>query len=121
MQNITLDNITQAAINHGDRGKSHPRLHEIYASLVQHLHDFVRETNLTELELQQGRDFLNRASRYTQEVPTGEIHMLTDLLGISEMEIPISTPIPHSRSSLRSSNWKNTIEAIAALPAMEKE
>lgn len=85
MQNITLDTITEAVINHGDRGKSHPRLYEIYTSLVQHLHDFVREVNLTESELQQGRNFLNQASHHTQEIPTGEIHLLTDLLGISEL------------------------------------
>jgi len=85
MENITLDNITKAVVNHGDRGKSHPRMYEIYTSLIQHLHDFVREVNLTESELQQGRDFLNQASHYTQEIPAGEIHMLTDLLGISEL------------------------------------
>lgn len=82
---ITLDNITQAVINHADRNNSHPRLHEIYTSLVNHLHDFVREVNLTESELQQGRDFINQASHHTQEIPTGEIHMLTDLLGLSEL------------------------------------
>jgi catechol 1,2-dioxygenase/hydroxyquinol 1,2-dioxygenase len=49
------------------------------------LHDFVREVNLTEPELQQGRDFLNQASHHTQEIPTGEIHLLTDILGISEL------------------------------------
>jgi hydroxyquinol 1,2-dioxygenase len=85
VQNITLDTITEAVINHGDRGKSHPRLYEIYTSLVRHLHDFVREVNLTESELQQGRNFLNQASHYTQEIPTGEIHVLTDLVGISEL------------------------------------
>lgn len=85
MKNILLDNITQAVINHGDGGKAHPRLYEIYASLIKHLHAFVREVNLTEPELQMGRDFLNQASRYTQEIPNGEIHMLTDLLGISEL------------------------------------
>ncbi len=85
MQNITLDTITKAVINHGDCGKSHPRLYEIYTSLVQHLHDFVREVKLTESELQQGRNFLNQASHHTQEIPTGEIHLLTDLLGISEL------------------------------------
>jgi catechol 1,2-dioxygenase/hydroxyquinol 1,2-dioxygenase len=85
MQSITLDTITQAVINHGDRGKTHPRLHEIYASLVQHLHDFVREVKLTESELQQGRDFLNQAVHHTQQIPAGELHMLTDLLGISEL------------------------------------
>jgi hydroxyquinol 1,2-dioxygenase len=85
VQNITLDTITETVVNHGDRGKSHPRLYEIYTSLVRHLHDFVREVNLTESELQQGRNFLNQASHHTQEIPTGEIHMLTDLLGISEL------------------------------------
>jgi catechol 1,2-dioxygenase/hydroxyquinol 1,2-dioxygenase len=85
MENITLDTITQAVINHGDRGKSHPLLYEIYTSLVRHLHDFVREVKLTESELQQGRNFLNQASHHTQEIPTGEIHLLTDLLGISEL------------------------------------
>ncbi len=84
-EKITLDTLTQAVVNHGDRGKSHPRLYEIYTSLVQHLHDFVREVNLTESELQQGRNFLNQVSHHTQEIPTGEIHLLTDLLGISEL------------------------------------
>ena len=45
----------------------------------------MREVNLTESELQQGRNFINQASHYTQEIPTGEIHLLTDLLGISEL------------------------------------
>ncbi|MBD1874489.1 hydroxyquinol 1,2-dioxygenase [Nodosilinea sp. FACHB-131] len=85
MQSITLDTITEAVIDHGDRGKSNPRLYDIYTRLVPHLHDFVREVNLTESELQQGRNFLNQASHHTQEIPTGEIHLLTDLLGISEL------------------------------------
>lgn len=44
METITIDNITQAVIDHGDGGKTHPRLYEIYTSLVKHLHAFVRET-----------------------------------------------------------------------------
>jgi hydroxyquinol 1,2-dioxygenase len=85
MKNISLDNITQAVVNHGDQGKTHPRLHEIYASLVRHLHAFVREVNLTEEELQLGRDFLTRAGRPHQEMTNGEVHLMTDLLGISEL------------------------------------
>lgn len=85
MQKITSDNITQAVINHGDGGKAHPRLYEIYANLVTHLHAFVRKVDLTEQELQIGRDFLTRASHHVKEMPNGEIHMLTDLLGISEL------------------------------------
>ena len=85
MKTISLENITQAVVNHGDQGKTHPHLHEIYASLVRHLHAFVREVNLTEEELQLGRDFLTRVGRPHQEMPNGEVHMMTDLLGISEL------------------------------------
>nr|WP_322711287.1 dioxygenase [Nostoc sp. ChiSLP03a]MDZ8212491.1 dioxygenase [Nostoc sp. ChiSLP03a] len=85
MKAMTIDTITQAVIDHGDGGTTHPRLYEIYTSLVKHLHAFVREVNLTEPELQQGCDFINRASRHTQLIPDGEIQVLTDLLGISEL------------------------------------
>jgi hydroxyquinol 1,2-dioxygenase len=81
----SIDRITEEVINSGDRGATHPRLHEIYASLVRHLHDFVRDVKLTQAELMRGRDFINRASHHTQEIPDGEIHMLLDLLGISEL------------------------------------
>ncbi|MDM9382742.1 dioxygenase [Chlorogloeopsis sp. ULAP01] len=85
MNTITLDNITQAVINHGDGAKTHPRLYEIYKSLVTHLHTFVQEVNLTEQELQMGRDFFTRVARSSGDMPDGEIAMLTDLLGISEL------------------------------------
>ena len=40
MPAITLENITDAVINHGDKGKTNPRLHQIYSSLIKHLHAF---------------------------------------------------------------------------------
>jgi hydroxyquinol 1,2-dioxygenase len=64
MKNISLDNITQAVINHGDGGKTNPRLYEIYTSLVTHLHAFTKEVNLTEEELQIGRDFQSSQSSF---------------------------------------------------------
>lgn len=82
---ISIDRITEEVINAGDRGAANPRLHQIYASLVRHLHGFVRDVNLTQAELMRGRDFINQASHHTQEIPDGEIHMLLDLLGISEL------------------------------------
>ncbi|RUR80228.1 dioxygenase [Chlorogloeopsis fritschii PCC 9212] len=85
MNPITLDNITQTVINHGDEAKTNPRLYEIYTSLVTHLHTFVQEVNLTEQELQMGRDFFTRVARPSGDMPDGEITMLTDLLGISEL------------------------------------
>lgn len=85
MRNITLENITRAVIEHGDGGKSNPRLHEIYASLVRHLHAFVKETKLTDAELEASRQFLTRLAQPHQEMPNGEVHLMSDLLGVSEL------------------------------------
>lgn len=85
MKNISIDNITEAVIKHGDRGEMHPRLYQIYESLIKHLHDFVREVNLTEQELDIGRNFLSQVARPTTQMPDGEIAMLSDILGISSL------------------------------------
>jgi hydroxyquinol 1,2-dioxygenase len=85
MAGITLDNITDAVINHGDKGKSNPRLHQIYSSLVKHLHAFQREVNLSTDELEIGRQFLFKLAQPNQDFPMGEITLMTDCLGISEV------------------------------------
>ncbi|HTR01467.1 MAG TPA: dioxygenase [Candidatus Acidoferrum sp.] len=87
MPAITLDNITDAVINHGDKGKTNPRLHQIYSSLVKHLHAFQREVNLTTEELEIGRQFLFKLATPNQDFPMGEITLMTDCLGISETSI----------------------------------
>ncbi len=78
-------NITDLVVAHADRKAADPRLFRIYTGLVRHLHDFARELRLTEPELQAGRNFLNAAVRATDAIPAGELHMLTDLLGLSEL------------------------------------
>ena len=85
MAGITLENITDAVINHGDGGLTNPRLHEIYSSLVWHLHAFQREVNLTTEELEVGRQFLFKLAQPNQDFPMGEIHLMSDCLGISEL------------------------------------
>ena len=87
MSAINLDTITDAVINHGDKGKKNPRLHEIYSSLIKHLHAFQREVNLTTEELDIGREFLFKLSQPNQDFPMGEIQLMTDCLGISELSI----------------------------------
>ena len=84
MSAINLDNITDAVINHGDGGEKNPRLHEIYAGLIKHLHAFQREVNLTTEELEIGRQFLFKLAEPNQDFPNGEIHLMSDCLGISE-------------------------------------
>lgn len=85
MTAITLENITDAVINHGDKGESNPRLHEIYTSLIKHLHAFQREVNLTTEELEIGRQFLFKLAQPNQDFPMGEIHLMSDCLGLSEL------------------------------------
>src|SRR5690606_34954824 len=87
MPSITIENITDRVINHGDGGKTNPRLHEIYASLIRHLHAFQKEVNLTTEELEIGRQFLFRLAQPNQDFPMGEIHLMSDCLGISELSI----------------------------------
>jgi hydroxyquinol 1,2-dioxygenase len=87
MRNITLENITQAVIEHGDGGKTNPRLYECYTSLVKHLHAFVREVKLTEPELELVRDFLTQIGRPREGEPEGEALMFTDILGLSELVV----------------------------------
>ncbi len=87
MTGINLDNITDAVINHGDGGRTNPRLHEIYSSLVRHLHEFQKEVKLTTEELEIGRQFLFRLAQPNQDFPMGEIHLMSDCLGISELSV----------------------------------
>lgn len=87
MRNITLDNITQAVTEHGDGGKTSPRLYECYASLVRHLHAFAREVNLTVSELAQVSEFLTLMGRPQELMPDGEAMLLMDLLGMSELTV----------------------------------
>jgi Catechol dioxygenase N terminus len=77
-------------VRHADRQVADARLFQVYASAVRHLHDFVREVWLSEPELRAGRGFINAAVRATQAIPAGELHMLTDLLGVSELVEPMA-------------------------------
>jgi hypothetical protein len=100
MPAITLENITDAVINHGDKGKTNPRLHEIYSSLIKHLHAFQREVNLTTEELEIGRQFLFKLATPNQDFPMGEIHLMSDCLGISELSILLEDKPNHGTTEM---------------------
>jgi hydroxyquinol 1,2-dioxygenase len=99
MAGITLENITDAVINHGDKGKKNPRLHEIYASLVKHLHAFQREVNLTTEELEIGRQFIFKLAQPNQDFPMGEITLMTDCLGMSELSVLLADKKNHGHGT----------------------
>ena len=59
-----------------------PRLEEILASLVRHLHAFVKDVELTEREWEIAFDFLTRTGQTCSDVRQ-EFILLSDVLGVS--------------------------------------
>lgn len=92
MRNIDQHNITQAVIGRLTNCDN-PRLKEVFTSLVTHLHDFVRETRLTEEEWMQGIAFLTD----TGHMCTGqrqEFILLSDTLGVSMLTVALNQARP---------------------------
>jgi len=81
MRDFDENNITAAVI---DRYKNtpDPRLKKIMTSLVQHLHDFVRDVEPTEAEWAQAIDYLTRTGKLCTD-KRQEFILLSDTLGVS--------------------------------------
>jgi protocatechuate 3,4-dioxygenase beta subunit len=66
------------------RGTASPRLREVMAALVRHLHAFAREVRLTEEEFETGIDFLNRIGQATHDAHNEGI-LFSDAVGLSTL------------------------------------
>ncbi|ODU56693.1 MAG: hydroxyquinol 1,2-dioxygenase [Comamonadaceae bacterium SCN 68-20] len=92
MRNIDEHNITDAVIarfaNCAD-----PRLKQILGALVTHLHDFVRETKLTEDEWMQGIRFLTDTGQACS-AQRQEFILLSDTLGVSMLTVALNQARP---------------------------
>jgi catechol 1,2-dioxygenase len=66
------------------RGAASPRLREVMAALVRHLHAFAREVRLTEKEFETGIDFLNRIGQATHDAHNEGI-LFSDAVGLSTL------------------------------------
>ena len=83
MRNLNEDNITRAVLAmHAGAGDA--RLKAVMTSLVQHLHAFAREVDLTEDEWFAGIRFLTEAGRITDD-KRQEFILLSDTLGLSTL------------------------------------
>ena len=83
MRDVTRDNITDAFM--GYMGKdTNPRLREVMGSLVRHLHDFARDTNLTHEEWNMGIQFLEGCGEISDK-ERHEFVLLSDILGLSSL------------------------------------
>ena len=81
MRDFDENNITAAVIDRYENTPD-PRLKKIMTSLVEHLHDFVRDVELTEGEWAQAIDFLTRTGKLCTD-KRQEFILLSDTLGVS--------------------------------------
>ena len=99
MRNVTKDNITDVFRSYMSDDMP-PRLREVLSSLVQHLHDFARETELTHEEWRAGIAFLEGCAAIESE-DRHEFILASDVLGLSSLVDMInSNPAATSSSVL---------------------
>jgi hydroxyquinol 1,2-dioxygenase len=92
MRNLTEANLTDTVIAAMAGAKS-PRLKEILASLVRHVHAFIREVNLTEAEWLAGIQFLTATGQKCDD-KRQEFILLSDTLGATTMKDIINNRKP---------------------------
>jgi len=83
MIDIDEHTITDAVLAAQQNSPS-PRVQQVMASLVRHLHDFAREVQLSEDEWFEGIRFLTRAGHITDD-KRQEFILLSDVLGLSTL------------------------------------
>ncbi len=109
MRNVTKDNITDTFKGYMAADMD-PRMREIMGSLVQHLHDFARETNLTHDEWRQGIAFLEGCAAIETE-DRHEFVLASDVLGLSSL-----VDMLHSRDDATSSSVLGPFHVSGAPP-----
>jgi hydroxyquinol 1,2-dioxygenase len=88
VQLVTEDNITELAVERWGTARD-PRLAELMAALVRHLHDFAREVRLTEAEWMAAIQWLTRAGQISDE-KREEFILASDVLGLSMLVVQMN-------------------------------
>lgn len=83
MRDINKATITDAVIS-SVANSDDPRTQEILTAVIRHLHDFVKEVNLTSEEWQTAMDLFLKASEISDDV-RNEFIMFSDTLGVSSL------------------------------------
>ena len=98
MRSVNQDTITQAFLNYCTDETS-PRMRTILEGLVNHLHDFTRETQLTHEEWRKGLEILMKAGEISSP-ERNEFILLSDVLGLSSLVDIIHSPNEGTPSSV---------------------
>ncbi|NOD97611.1 hydroxyquinol 1,2-dioxygenase [Ruegeria sp. HKCCD6228] len=109
MRSVTKDNITDVFMGYLSKDTD-PRMREIIGSLVKHLHDFARETNLTHDEWRAGIAFLEGCAAVESE-DRHEFVLASDVLGLSSL-----VDMLHSSSDATSSSVLGPFHVSGAPP-----
>jgi len=83
MRNVTSETITQAFLDYCS-DDTDPRLKFVLEKFANHLHDFVRETNLTHEEWRKGLELLFAAGEMSTP-ERNEFILFSDVLGLSSL------------------------------------
>ncbi|WPU21710.1 dioxygenase [Cedecea neteri] len=79
-KNITEEVLSKISIPTDDR------MHKIFTGLIEHLHSFAREVQLTEQEWEKGIEFLTQVGKHCSP-ERQEFILLSDVLGLSSLVI----------------------------------
>ena len=109
MRSVTKDNITDVFMRYLS-ADTDPRMREVMGSLVKHLHDFARETNLTHEEWRTGIAFLEGCAAVETE-DRHEFVLASDVLGLSSL-----VDMLHSRNDATSSSVLGPFHVSGAPP-----
>jgi hydroxyquinol 1,2-dioxygenase len=91
-RNLADAALTEAVVD-SFAGAGSERFKQVIGSLVEHLHSFVSDVELTEEEWFQGIDFLTRVGHMTDE-KRQEFILLSDTLGVSMLVVGINNRRP---------------------------
>jgi hydroxyquinol 1,2-dioxygenase len=92
MRNMTEAELTDIVVARYE-GTPDARLRNLLQSLIRHLHAFVRDTRLTEVEWMEGISYLTRTGQIS-DAKRQEMILLSDNLGLSALVNMIDAPVP---------------------------
>ena len=91
MRDYTADNITEAVVKEYASKTQDPRMKRIITSLIEHMHAFVKEVELTEAEWFAGIQFLTATGKMCDD-KRQEFILLSDTLGVSMLVDTLNHP-----------------------------
>jgi len=96
MKNVTIDSITQAFVDYC-ADDTDPRTMFVLTKLVEHLHAFAKETQLTHAEWSRALKFATDAGKITDD-ERNEFVLISDVTGLSSLVDMIGRALCHDNS-----------------------